>query len=210
MTVLLPDLRRTVDRLSADFESISADRVERLLRLTQYVVERKRDGKASDLIFICTHNSRRSHISQIWASTAAVAFDHNDVRCYSGGMEVTAFHPNAIAALRRAGFSIETPEGHDQNPVHGVSFSDESDPLRCCSKLYDDAANPQSDFAAVMTCSEADAACPYIPGAHRISLPFEDPKRADGHQDESAVYDATVDEIGREMLFAFSMVSELA
>lgn len=208
MNRLLPGLQQTIDRLSADFQSIPTDRIKKLLRLTEYIVERKKHDKKSELIFICTHNSRRSHISQIWASAAAAASQHGDVRCYSGGTEVTAFHPNAIEALRRAGFSIEAPATHSDNPIYPVSFSEKADPLACFSKLYDDAANPQSDFAAVMTCSQADAECPYIPGAYRISLPFEDPKRADGDPDESTVYDQTVDEIGREMLYAFSMIAE--
>jgi hypothetical protein len=73
--------------------------------------------------------------------------------------------------------------------------------------VYADAANPQREFCAIMTCSQADEACPNVAGAaNRIAIPYEDPKAADGTPEEAAVYDERCAQIARETLYAFSLV----
>jgi arsenate reductase len=57
-----------------------------------------------------------------------------------------------------------------------------------------------------MTCTHADENCPFIPGATRISLPYEDPKAFDGTPEEEAIYAERCRQIARELLFAFSQV----
>ncbi len=59
------------------------------------------------LNFICTHNSRRSHLSQIWAQTMAHYFDIKNVFCYSGGTETTALFPMVAETLQNSGFQIK-------------------------------------------------------------------------------------------------------
>jgi arsenate reductase len=203
-TALLPAIRHTLEVLLAEGDQIPAERKATLDTLAGYISQKHRQGGPVQLVFICTHNSRRSHISHIWATTAAAALGLDDVRCFSGGTEATAFNPRAVAAMERAGFRIERPEG--ENPRYRVYFSADRDPVVCWSKVYDDPSNPRTDFAAVMTCSEADINCPYIPGAQRIALTFEDPKVADGTPDEAARYDERVRQIGREMLYAMGRV----
>ena len=47
-------------------------------------------------------------------------------------------------------------------------------------KTYGDDANPDSGFAAVMTCSSADKGCPIVYGAAaRFATPYVDPKVSD-------------------------------
>jgi len=160
------------------------------------------------LVFICTHNSRRSHLSQIWAQTAAGRYGVAGVETFSGGTEATAFNPRAVTALRRAGFTIPEPEA-GANPRYQVRCHAEAPPLVCFSKVYGDASNPRSDFYAVMTCSQADQNCPVVAGAaQRIALPFDDPKAFDGTLEEAAQYDERCRQIAREMLFIFSTVGD--
>jgi arsenate reductase len=128
------------------------------------------------------------------------------VESYSGGTEVTAFNPRAVAALARAGFQIEDPGG--ENPHYRVRYAPEAPALACFSKVYDDPANPEADFAAVMTCAQAEAACPFIPGATRIALPYQDPKEADGTPAEGARYDERVRQIGGELIYAMARMRE--
>jgi arsenate reductase (thioredoxin) len=196
---LFPAVRHTVDALLAEGDRIPDERKLALHTLADYIAGKRAKGGPVQLVFICTHNSRRSHISQIWAATAAAYFGLGDVRCYSGGTEATAFNPRAVAAMKRAGFQIESPGG--SNPHYRVHFAPGAPAVECFSKVYDDPANPRSDFAAVMTCSEADANCPFIPGATRIALTYEDPKAADDTPDEAARYDERVRQIGRELLY---------
>jgi protein-tyrosine-phosphatase len=148
-------------------------------------------------------------MAQLWAQAAAHHFGINGVETYSGGTEATAFDPRAVAALERAGFSIEaTSTG--ENPVYGVRFSESAEPIRCFSKVYDQPPNPTGGFGAVMTCGAADEGCPVVFGAaRRIAITYDDPKAADGTTQEAAVYDERCRQIAREMLFAFSRVRDV-
>jgi arsenate reductase (thioredoxin) len=157
------------------------------------------------LNFVCTHNSRRSHISQIWAQAAARYYGIENVETFSGGTEATAFNPRAVTAMQQAGFDISTIKD-DNNPVYKVKFSNDAPALTVFSKKYDDDFNPKADFAAIMTCSHADENCPFIPGAKRIALTYDDPKDFDGTPQEATKYTERVHEIGREILYAFSQV----
>lgn len=198
---LHPDLQRYVnERVLPAMAAISAERKESLDLIAAFVKERKAAGAPADLTFICTHNSRRSHLSQLWAATAAWSFGQDHVRTYSGGTEATAFNLRAVAAVERVGFQVVKPDG--KNPVYEVSFTSDRNAEHCWSKKYDDPANPQKDFCAVMTCSEADKNCPIVFGAlDRISLPYNDPKEADGTPEEAARYDECCLQIAAELWY---------
>lgn len=188
----------------AEFDHIPEDRRAVLRQMARFVAERRRSGQNAELIFICTHNSRRSHLSQVWAQTAAHHHGVDGVASYSGGTEATAFNPRAVAAIERAGFQVKRA-GDNDNPIYTVSFAEGDAAMECFSKIYDQEPNPKEGFAAIMTCTAADAACPIVFGAaERISLPFDDPKAFDGTDRESEMYDERCRQIAREMLFAFS------
>lgn len=205
-TALLPSLAPTVERLIHEFDQIPSDRKNLLRQLTQFVEKKVRTGERVYLNFICTHNSRRSHLSQIWAQAAAYYYQVPHVICFSGGTEATAFNPRAVKAMQQAGFSIVmTKDG--ENPIYEVRFSEGAPALVAFSKKYDDPFNHNQDFAAVMTCSHADENCPLVLGASaRIALTYDDPKNFDGTPQEATKYTERVNEIGREILFAFSQV----
>lgn len=189
-----------INSLINEASKISEQRKHELSIVADYV---KQQTEPAHLNFICTHNSRRSHISQIWATTAAAHYGI-PVACFSGGTEATAFNPRAVAAMARAGFKIDNPGG--SNPHYLVRFSDVVAPIECFSKTYDDPFNPKENFAAIMTCDHADANCPFIPGATRIALTYKDPKQADDTPQEAERYDERVRQIGRELFYAMSLV----
>ncbi|WP_020569704.1 arsenate-mycothiol transferase ArsC [Neolewinella persica] len=198
-----PELASTIALLEQGFADIPEQRRQRLAQLADYATNRA--GQPVRLNFICTHNSRRSHLGMIWAAVAAAHYGLENVHTYSGGTEATAFNPRAVAALKRAGFRIVSPGG--DNPHYRVSFAEGELPLACFSKVYNHPDNPQQDFAAIMTCSDADENCPLISGASfRLPLTYEDPKVADDTPQEGERYDERVAQIGREMLYAFSLV----
>jgi len=202
-----PELAAAIDDLLAASHEIESARRTPLAALAEIVVERLAAGKPARLVFICTHNSRRSHIAQIWAQAAADYFGLAGVETYSGGTEATAFHPNAVTAMARAGFRLERT-GAGGNPTYRVQWRSHAG-ATAFSKMYDQPPNPAADFCAVMTCAEADQACPAVAGAAaRIALPFTDPKAADGAPDQDAVYDARCRQIGGEMLYAFALAAK--
>jgi hypothetical protein len=199
-------LRHYVAGRVEEFDSIPQERRDQLRKLASFIRDKVRARQPARLVFICTHNSRRSQMSQLWAATAAAYFGVPGVESFSGGTEVTAFNARAVAALRRAGFAIDDP-ATTQNPRYKVRFHSAGPELECFSKLYGDAPNPKTGFCAVMTCSVADRHCPTVAGAsERISLPFDDPKAFDGTAQETTKYDERCRQIAREMLFVFSCV----
>jgi arsenate reductase len=199
-------LKKLAGELEKEFGLISEDRIVILKKLTSYIESCQEKNIPINLIFICTHNSRRSHISQLLAQTAAYAYEITNVYCYSGGTEATAFNPRAVKAMTEAGFNI-TIEKEGTNPLYAVAFSEDAPSIKVFSKVYDDAFNPKNNFAAIMTCSHADENCPFIPGAAiRIPLTYDDPKDFDGTEFEEVKYRERVREIGREVMYVFSRV----
>src|SRR6185369_5740396 len=128
------------------------------------ITARLEDGHDADLTFICTHNSRRSHMSQIWAQTAALYYGLDRVHAYSGGTQETCCNARTITAMRRAGFTVEDATTGD-NPVYLVRYATDRPPIRAYSKVYNSDGNPKRDFIALMTCSVADKRCPVVQGA---------------------------------------------
>ena len=206
--VLSTDLSKTVSQLITEFNQIPITRKPVIGELTQFVQDRINTKVPVYLNFICTHNSRRSHISQLWAQAAAYYYGISNVSCYSGGTEATAFNPRAVKALQDAGFQISMQK-NGENPRYEVKFADDAPAVIAFSKTYDDPFNHNKDFAAVMTCAHADENCPLVLGASaRIALRYDDPKAFDGTPQEATKYAERVHEIGREILFAFSHVKK--
>ncbi|MCF8239829.1 MAG: hypothetical protein K9J16_00480 [Melioribacteraceae bacterium] len=207
---VLNEVETKILQLEDSFELIPNERKELLNQLAQYISNKFKEEKKINLTFICTHNSRRSHISQIWAQAAAEFYNIPNIECYSGGTEATAFNPRAITAMRKAGFKIEM-KNDSANPVYLVYYSDDKQPVECFSKVYSDEYNPQKEFAAIMTCSDADENCPVVFGAEaRFPIRYDDPKEFDGTELEELKYDERVEQIGREMLFVLFLVSCLS
>jgi protein-tyrosine-phosphatase len=204
-----PRLTSYLAARSGEFDQIPAERKQDLQRVADYVRKQSDAGEPAKLVFICTHNSRRSHMAQIWATDAANYFGLSGVQCFSGGTEGTAFNPRAVAALERAGIEIKKPAGDDKNPKYQVQVADGVEPLHSFSKKYSDPPNPTEKYCAVMTCSNADKACPTVAGSSlRVAITYDDPKMADDTPQESATYDARCAQICREMLYLFSKVGK--
>jgi arsenate reductase (thioredoxin) len=207
---LNPALVTYINTVKPDFAKISQERRAALDKIAAFIQQKVDAGEPVQLTYICTHNSRRSHFGQIWAATAAAYYGVPNVKTYSGGTEASAFNPRAIAACTRAGFVVtKTSEGI--NPVYAVGYATDREPIQAFSKKYDDPANPQTNFCAVMTCSQADAACPIVKGAAaRVATPYEDPKAFDGKPEETAQYDERCRQIATETLYVFSKVKAKA
>lgn len=204
--VLFPSLQSFFDQAKNNFNQIPAERKAVLTEISEYISQKKKLSKDIELTFICTHNSRRSHISQIMAQAAAAYYKIGNVYCYSGGTEVTAFNINAVKALRKIGFEIEATNSLS-NPVYEVKYSSTAPKLIAFSKVYTSMPNPQKEYGAVLTCSQADASCPIVQGADgRFKLPYEDPKLSDGTPQQDQVYVERCKQIGLEMLYLFSQV----
>ena len=206
MRAISDTLTTYIDQVTDNFDSIPQDRKILLEQFADYITKELGELKKCDLNFICTHNSRRSHLSQVWAQIAATYYGYETVRCYSGGTEGTAFYKSGIQALRNAGISIEKMS-EASNPIYALKYAPDSHPVICFSKKFDHVFNPTSRFCAVMTCAHADQNCPHIPQATiRIPIRYDDPKVADGTDYELAKYEERSLQIATEMFYSFSNV----
>lgn len=203
---LLPQLRSYIESVQKEVDQIPDDRKQQLKKIALFIQTKLAAKEPAHIMFICTHNSRRSHTSQIWAQTLAAYHGLHGVKTFSAGTEVTAFNDRAVKALQRAGFTIaKSADGN--NPVYSVQYASDAEPIKAFSKLMNDAVNPQSNFCAVMNCSHADQNCPFVPGALlRVSTPYDDPKDFDGTPQETAKYDERCRQIACEMAYLFSHV----
>jgi protein-tyrosine phosphatase/arsenate reductase len=194
------------DDLTKQFGSIPEERKDLLEMISRYVTQKKNDGKIVNLVYICTHNSRRSHFGQIWAHVAAKYYGVKNINTFSGGTEVTAFNINAINAIKRIGFIVKAIN-IEKNPTYQVFFDESESPVICFSKVYNDPGNPQKEFAAIMTCSDAEENCPFIPGAElRVGTTYDDPKAFDNTPMQDSKYDERSKQIALETLYVFSKV----
>tara|TARA_R110000782_G_scaffold204598_2_gene293058 strand:- start:536 stop:1168 length:633 start_codon:yes stop_codon:yes gene_type:complete len=204
-TTLFSEIENTISALNID--SITAERRAILQPLIDFIQTKASLNKEIRINFICTHNSRRSHLSQVWSQTMAHYFDINNVFCYSGGTEATALFPVAAETLRNSGFQIKTIS-KNENPVYSIKYADNEHPIIGFSKKLDDDFNPKSEFAAIMTCDSANEACPFVPGAEkRIPITFEDPKAFDHTPQQAEKYKERSLQIATELFYVFSQIN---
>ena len=187
---------------------ITPERKEILQPLVDFIQAKTDNQEPVRLNFICTHNSRRSHLSQVWAQTMAHFYGLSDVFCYSGGTEATALFPKVAETLQNTGFQIKTISS-ETNPVYSIKFSQNAHPIIGFSKKYDDDFNPTAEFAAILTCSQADEGCPFILGAEkRIPITYDDPKMFDNTPEQAAKYAQRSLQIATEFDYVFSQIKK--
>lgn len=201
---MYPKLKETISCILKS--EVNQGRRITLQPLIDYIQHKRNLNQDIHINFICTHNSRRSHLSQVWAQVAAAYYTITNVYCYSGGTEETALFPTIADTLNNAGFEVHTISG-GSNPVYAFKYMENVPPIISFSKRHDDTYNPQSAFAAVMTCSQADIGCPFIVGAEiRIPITYADPKVSDGTNQQTKTYKKRSLEIASEMFYVFSQI----
>lgn len=203
--MLFKKIENTVNSLK--IESVSEERKETLQSLIDFIQFKTNNNEEIRLNFICTHNSRRSHLSQVWAQVMAFHFNIKNVFCYSGGTEATALFPMAAKTLENTGFKIEAIS-ENKNPIYSIKYAENEHPIIGFSKKFDDNFNPKSEFVAILTCSQADQGCPFISGAEkRIPITFEDPKAFDNTPQQAEKYQERSLQIATELAYVFSQIN---
>jgi protein-tyrosine-phosphatase len=218
-TRLLPKVREHADFLTTSFDMI--DEPHRLAggKLADWITKNYRPGERLHVVVVCTGNSRRSILGAMMGNIAAAYYGMPEIRFHSGGTAPSACNSRTVNALKAIGVEVE-PTGKEAtrgepqtaNPVYRICWGkpgDEAFEAIEYSKHYDDPANPQRGFAALMVCGEADTACPVVKGAAlRVSMPYLDPKIYDGGAYEGAKYAERRDDMGRLMLAVMMQVRQ--
>jgi len=201
---MFPKIAAYCEGLTKEFDSISKERKDVLVKLSSFISSKIAQNKSINLIYVCTHNSRRSHFGQVWAHIAGSFYNVRNLKTFSGGTEATAFNRNAVYSLLKVGFEIEKVS-EVLNAKYLLKFAENEDPIVCFSKIYSDEFNPQIEFAAIMTCDEAEVNCPFIPGAElRLGTTYQDPKEFDNTPFQEEKYDERCRQIALESMFVFS------
>ena len=202
--MLYQNIKTQIEEL--DTNSITSERKQILQSLIDYIQDKVYANAIINLNFICTHNSRRSHLSQVWGQTLANHYAISNVFSYSGGTEATALFLSAAEALESSGFKI-TKLSEEANPVYAIKYSKTAHAVIGFSKTFDSEFNPKTEFAAIMTCSSADKGCPFIAGAEkRILMTFEDPKAFDNTPMQAEKYKERSLQIATELKYVFSCI----
>lgn len=188
---------------------LSEKRKQLLLAISKKITATYIADKKVNLNFICTHNSRRSQLAQVWSFFAADYFQLDNMFLFSGGTEATAFYKNTVKTLQEVGFTFHLTDFNHQNPKYAISFEGSQKALLGFSKTFDDTHN-QQPYIAITTCDSADKNCPFIPDAlHRFHLPFTDPKVSDNTPKEAEFYLKINQQIAGEVFVIFSEVKKL-
>lgn len=204
ITTLFSEIKNFIKELNP--QTISEERKAVLQPLTDFIQSKVSNHQEIRINFICTHNSRRSHLSQVWAQTMAHYFNIKNVFCYSGGTEPTALFPMVAETLQNSGFQIRIIS-ITENPVYSIKYAENEHPILGFSKKLDDDFNPKSGFVAIMTCDSANEACPFVPGAEkRIPITFEDPKAFDNTPQQAEKYHERSLQIANELFYVFSQI----
>lgn len=207
LKIMYKNVLSTLKKAQSEIK-ISESRQKILQPLVDYIQQKTPAGLPINLNFICTHNSRRSHLAQIWAQIAAAYFQVPMVFCYSGGTEETALFPKVAETLAQQGLQV-LKLSTDTNPIYAFKYSDNCTPVIGFSKKFDHPYNPNSNFAAIMTCSQADEGCPFVAGTEkRVPITFEDPKISDGTAEQTLIYTERSLQIAAEMMSVFAQLKK--
>ena len=200
------ELRKYIQSTAQQAVLIEEERKQNLLQIAEVISRSLKKGNDVNIMAICTHNSRRSQLMEVWIRVGCIFLNRSDIRSFSGGTEATAFNPRMVHALKSKGFPLITIE-EGENPHFVLDLDTPTSNQRLFSKKYSHTFNPQKDYIALMVCDHADQNCPIVFGAsERLALKYKDPKEYDDTPNEEQAYLDKVDEIGREVLFLLQSI----
>lgn len=205
------DIKKTTNFFEDSYQRCLFDqtRKSRLIAIAKEIASSYvHNNNQINIVFICTHNSRRSQLGQVWSFFAARYFSLN-INAFSGGTEATTFHRNTVQTLKKVGFRFTVEEFCHQNPVFRIWFDENEASLLVFSKRYDHPMN-KTPYLVLTTCDGANENCPLIPNAMgRFHLPYKDPKLSDQTSEQEATYLRINSKIAAEMYFLFANVKAL-
>ena len=143
-------------------------------------------GSSRSIVFICTHNSRRSQFCEFWAKYFSNHYDKN-LNIYSAGVEKTEVYNGVFKALLRCGVKkLNNKLVIDKQSIRLESKTLEEIHLK--------------SFISIINCSDAEKNCPIdFRSIANINLKYEDPKSFDGSSSEEDEYFNTSYLIAREL-----------
>ena len=103
--------------LKKHLKNISSDREIALKAVAKAIYQDVKSSGKAQVIFICTHNSRRSQLAELMLSHLLRLNNISHIYCYSGGTEATAFNHRMVKAVIDFGIPL-LKYGPDSNPLY--------------------------------------------------------------------------------------------
>lgn len=120
MSDLYDPLKSFLKNRTCEFSRIDDLRKQTLIEFSKTIQNSFSKNDFSKLIFVCTHNSRRSQIAQMLALASADFLELPGIEAYSGGTETTEFYIRSVQALINVGFKIDKETHNAQNPKYAA------------------------------------------------------------------------------------------
>ncbi len=136
-------------------------------------------GECNTVVFLCTHNSRRSQYCEIWGNYFSSVYKKS-ITFLSAGAVKTKVHKQIYKSLERVGVKVDRNSSINIENITIIPFS----------KTLSDINKKQ--FISIMTCSNYEKTCPFDPRSLiNLQLFYKDPKRYDNSNREAEEYDKT-------------------
>ena len=155
----------------------------------------KKIKETNVLVFLCTHNSRRSQICEVWGSIFSLIYK-KEILINSAGTIKTSVHKEIFNVLKKCGVSV--------NENEEIAFKNLLIKLK--SKTLDQI--DAKKFIAIMTCSDAEKSCPIDSrSVKNINMFFKDPKVYDNTKYMEEEYLKTNSNIAEELNYIFKRIN---
>ena len=143
------------------------------------------------IVFICTHNSRRSQFCEAWSKVLANRYGLN-ISFSSAGTTKTSVYKEVINSLKRAGVDINEKGILNIEGKTSILYSKTLDDIK------------ENKFISITNCTDAEKNCPLDPRSHlNLNIFYDDPKKFDGMENEKKEYDKTSVSIAAEINVIF-------
>ena len=197
---LFKKVREYSATLENEFDQIPDNHRQSLEQIGDYLLQKLQSNKDAKVLLISRHNSRRSHMGQLWLMTAAEYYGIGNVATFSGGIEPTELDSRVIRALKKCGFKISTTK-RSENPTY-LTSNGPGNSYMVFAKQYNGGQNPTSDFIAVVLSEVVNKKLETIPGADKkVPMLYEDLENFDGSPEEERKYDEGCRQIARAMFY---------
>ena len=195
------------ESLEDEFNNVPDSTQEQLKVAGTYIINRLNNGQIASISFVCEHNSRKSHLGQIWTTLATQYYQLDHVKCYSGGTTPTYVNQRIINALGNTGIQISEKGIAGHGPKYLLDYGKSSRGFEIFSKRFDHPMNPDTNYLAISLCLNPDECCPISYGADKqLSIPYEDLQPFGNTPLESAKYDEQCRMVARDMFYMMDFV----
>lgn len=187
-------------KILPDVSQIKESRLKILDHIARQLVNVIQQDDEANVVFVCTHNSRRSQIAQVCLQLFLQELNIKNIGVFSCGTEKTHIPPQIFALFKRQGLEVRESKNDSIEVFNQIVLF---------SKTYEDDSLPKRSIA-IMVCDSASETCPFVPSFNqRISLEFRDPKQADGSPEEEKSYNKAWIKIATEMAYLVLKLDEL-